>query len=302
MSIIYRIFNVVTEHFYIGSTLNPRRRKWEHWNDLKLGVHHCAALQAAWTMYGPDAFDFEVLEEVADPNTLRHIEDTYLLNHAGKEYCYNSSFSALNGGFVSPDVGAKISATLRQLYSKKEAHPRYGKTHSDETKAKISRARKGKMAGQEHYRYGKTLSPEVREKIGNTQRGVRKKPRVYTPEGLARAQENMRCVAAEHPQEAKAWEEVLAKFPEDVCQRYDFSKAVYTGALARITGVVCPSHGGFSNYSAQFRKGRGCPQCGAGQRAESKRKQMKEVWATPEGRKAMLDARKKLVDTPDSEA
>jgi hypothetical protein len=90
-----------------------------------------------------------------------------------------------------------------------------------------------------------------------------------------------------------AFAEVHAKFPAEVQERYDFSKAVYTGALIRIEGCVCPDHGVFSQYAAQFRKGRGCPQCGGAQRAESKKAQMKEAWANPEERSKMLAARNK---------
>ena len=67
------------------------------------------------------------------------------------------------------------------------------------------------------------------------------------------------------------FEQVLNKFPVEVQQRYDFSGAVYTGALNRIENVVCPDHGVFSQYAAQFRKGRGCPQCGGEVRTEKRR-------------------------------
>jgi hypothetical protein len=60
--------------------------------------------------------------------------------------------------------------------------------------------------------------------------------------------------------------EVVAKFPPS---EYDFSKAEYKGALVRIEGVVCPVHGEFSQYAAQFRKGRGCPKCGVESRVVS---------------------------------
>jgi hypothetical protein len=61
----------------------------------------------------------------------------------------------------------------------------------------------------------------------------------------------------------KSITDVVAKFPPS---KYDFSHAKYHGALVRIEGVVCPTHGEFSQYAAQFRKGRGCPKCGAEER------------------------------------
>jgi len=67
-------------------------------------------------------------------------------------------------------------------------------------------------------------------------------------------------------------QEVIAKFPPDIRQRYDFSRAVYTSALKPITGIVCNEHGVFQQYAAQFRKnGAGCPKCGERKRVRSRR-------------------------------
>lgn len=65
----------------------------------------------------------------------------------------------------------------------------------------------------------------------------------------------------------KTLEQTLALFPLQILERYDFSNATYKGALVPMTGIVCPTHGTFQQYSAQFRKdGAGCPSCGAAQR------------------------------------
>ena len=65
----------------------------------------------------------------------------------------------------------------------------------------------------------------------------------------------------------KPTHEIVAKFPQHVQVRYDFSNAKYKGALTPITGIVCYKHGEFQQYSAQLRKdGAGCPQCGMDQR------------------------------------
>jgi hypothetical protein len=99
------------------------------------------------------------------------------------------------------------------------------------------------------------------------------------------------------PHEPKGLESVLAKFPAEVLVAYDFSNAVYTGALSRITGVFCEQHGIFSNYAARFRKGSGCPECGEIRRAASKKVQMLEAWADDAQRIEMLAARKKVAPT-----
>lgn len=77
----------------------------------------------------------------------------------------------------------------------------------------------------------------------------------------------------------KTFDEVRNMFPESVLTAYDFSAAQYLGALSRIHGVRCPVHGEFSQYSAQFRKGRGCPACGVVKRAAKGRTPAQEYFA-----------------------
>lgn len=271
MAVIYRITNMMNDKYYIGSSQSFERRVWQHKNDLKRGVHKNPKLQAAWTKYGEDAFVFEILETVPDDQQLQ-VEDTYLVQHLDNPLCYNINRYA-------------------------EA-PRLGIPMTEASKAQLSQNRKGKHAGEEHYRYGKILSEETRKKIGDTQRGVKKNPRTYSEEGLRRAQQNMKRNAKK--QQPLDFESVKLKFPQDVRDQYDFSNAEYTGALERITGCVCLKHGKFSQYAAQFRKGRGCPECGAEQRAESKRRQMKDYWGTDDGRNMFLSSRNKTVDKPNT--
>lgn len=285
MAYIYKILNVATDDFYIGSSVNFKKRKWEHLNMLKKNEHHCQKLQAAWNEYGADAFEFELLEEVPDEEALR-IEDTYLAQHAGTTACYNTAFTSMQSpGETRAETRAKISETLTDLYKHGHA-PRVGKKHSDATKERISAA---KLANPSRHWLGKPRSAETKQKISAAQKGVPKASRTYTEEGLAKAREVMKQNAREqHPAD---FAEVMAKFSPDIQAKYDFSSAVYTGALVRIEGCVCPAHGVFSQYAAQLRKGRGCPECGAEQRAESKRKQMLSAWATKEGRSTFMDNR-----------
>jgi hypothetical protein len=72
--------------------------------------------------------------------------------------------------------------------------------------------------------------------------------------------------------------DVLAKFPAGVIDRYDFSHAVYNGALERMTNIVCHEHGEFSQYPAQLRKnGAGCQSCGDLVRRAKRRSPCDEV-------------------------
>jgi len=273
MAVIYQITNMINGKYYIGSAESFERRQWQHKADLKRNAHKNPRLQAAWNKYGAEAFVFEILEHVSADRTAFDAENTYLHVHVGRPECYNINTDAIG--------------------------MRTGIPHTQASKDKTSASRKGKGAGAEHYRYGQTVSPEVREKIGAAQRGVPKAPRTFTPEGLERAQENMKRNAK--PQVPADFEAVHAKFPADVQAKYDFTNAVYTGALVRIEGVFCEQHGTFSQYAAQFRKGRGCPACGADQRAASKKAQMLADWASEDGRAKMMAARKTKVAPPPAE-
>jgi group I intron endonuclease len=292
--VIYKIINTLNNNFYVGSTHNQYERFRTHRNKLRGNRHHCAHLQAAWNKYGEAAFVFHVVETLADVSLLQAAEDVWLKNWVGKEECYNHgmrSGAPWRGApkETHPMYGKEVSEETKQLIREarlRQPDPRFGKTHSAETKALISAK---KRANPSKPWEGKERSEETRRKIGDAQRGVKKNPRVYTPEGLEKARENMRRHAVK--METKSFDAVYAKFPQEVKDKYDFTNAVYTGALVRIEGVKCSEHGIFSQYAAQFRKGRGCPSCGAGERAESKRKQMKEAWATEEGRKTFLDNR-----------
>jgi len=97
----------------------------------------------------------------------------------------------LHPNFGRPKTNAErqaISQSLREFYAADpNNHPRAGKKHSDEARAKIRAAIQGKIAsGEKHYRYGQTLSEDVRKKIGDTQRGVKKASRKITEEGRAK--------------------------------------------------------------------------------------------------------------------
>ena len=290
-NVIYKIRNVINDKFYVGSTVDSRKRFWAHRKALRLGTHDCVHLQRAWNKYGEDCFKFEIVEQLDSRDDLYPAEQKWLDEHFGKDYCYNVAAHADSPmRDASPEIRAKLAAKAKEWH-KNNAHPRQGSAHTDESKAQMSETRRGKHAGTEHYRYGKTLDEATRKKIGDAQRGKAKGPRTFTPEGLVRAQENMRRNARE--QKPADFSVVLAKFPVEIQERYDFTNAVYTGALVRIENCVCPEHGVFSQYAAQFRKGRGCPSCGQVQRSATRRVQMKEAWNDPVEREKMMNARRK---------
>jgi hypothetical protein len=73
---------------------------------------------------------------------------------------------------------------------------------------------------------------------------------------------------------------VIAGFPPQVRERYDFSAAAYHGSTKPMTGIVCPQHGVFEQYVAQLRKdGSGCQACGQNKRVAKRRCETSDVIA-----------------------
>ena len=83
---IYKIVNKYNDHFYIGSSLNIKKRQYTHFSKLKHNSHHCYHLQNAFNIYGADAFYFLIkkYDNLKDEKELRELEERYI------SYCWNS--------------------------------------------------------------------------------------------------------------------------------------------------------------------------------------------------------------------
>jgi group I intron endonuclease len=201
--VIYKIVNLVNDKFYVGSTTNKKVRFREHRKQLRGNRHHCKHLQSAWNKYGEDKFDFHVVEEVPEGRSLCAAEDVWLREHYGRDYCYNSGATAVapwrgvpkeqHPNFGVPkteEQRQQISKTLKEFYAADyNNHPRVGKTHTEETKAKISAS---KRANPSKYWGGKERDEETKLKISIAQSGKPKAPgRKVSEEGRAKIQANI---------------------------------------------------------------------------------------------------------------
>jgi len=107
---IYTITHKSSGRVYLGSTVDFKKRWYNHLSDLRRGVHHSPILQAAWNKYGENAFEFEVVM-TCPPNMIWHYEQQHL-DHM-KPY-YNVNPCA--GGY---QPGHKVSAETRRKQSEK---------------------------------------------------------------------------------------------------------------------------------------------------------------------------------------
>jgi group I intron endonuclease len=156
---IYKIINVINNKFYVGSAVNFSRRKARHFSELRHNKHNNRWLQASWNKHGEQAFVFVVVEEVIDKALLLEVENRWLKEHVGKEYCYNIGVDATApmlgmSGEDSPTWGRKRTPEELTAQSWK------GKNHSKEAKQKI----RGALIG--HH-----VSTSTRAKISATLSG-----------------------------------------------------------------------------------------------------------------------------------
>lgn len=66
----------------------------------------------------------------------------------------------------------KLKMSLNHDDRSGEKHPMYGKHHSKEARAKMSKSRMGKRMGKDNPRYGVHLSIETKEKIRKARKGI----------------------------------------------------------------------------------------------------------------------------------
>jgi len=153
---IYKITCLVNNKVYIGQSKDIIRRLSHHKTLLKHNKHSNEHLQSAHNKYGLDNFTFETLEEcIEDDIDLREV---YWIN------IHNSTDRTV--GF-NIQVGGCITKSHSDESKIKMSHSHMGKKLLEETKTKIGNANKG----ENNILYGKHLSDEVRYKISQSKKG-----------------------------------------------------------------------------------------------------------------------------------
>lgn len=143
---IYIIKNTVNSRVYIGSAIDFRIRKNKHITHLNKNIHCNKKLQRFVNKYGIDKLVFSLIELCSKDN---------LLN---REQFYINDYNAVKNGFnILPTAGNwlnhKHSQKTKDKISKvKKGIPStgmLGKTHTSETKNKISIKAKGRKQSVE---------------------------------------------------------------------------------------------------------------------------------------------------------
>jgi group I intron endonuclease len=184
---VYRIRNLQNGKVYIGSSKDIEERWRQHTLKLNRGTHPCRKLLNAWKKYGSSTFQFEIIELCSLAELLdreQHWIDTTMAYTTG----YNSRPKA------ESCLGYKRGAPTEEHKRKNaEAHTgsknsNWGKPRSEQTKAKIASAQKGKprakhseatralMSQNRKLRYSTGVTKEHRQQLIEA-----RKKRVYHP-------------------------------------------------------------------------------------------------------------------------
>lgn len=162
---IYMIRHLPSGRVYIGRSLNISRRWTVHRWELNAGRHQNEYLQRTWTRDGAGAFVFTVLEACAIDATVS-AEERHMAEHraAEREFGFNLLGSECGALRHSTETKECLRALALARGAKGDRHPNFGKKASEEVRAKMSAAGKGRPSTKR----GVPLSEEQKRKVSET--------------------------------------------------------------------------------------------------------------------------------------
>ncbi len=198
---IYVIRNAANGKVYVGSAKIVSERWAYHRRALRGGYHHSYKLQRAWAKYGAGAFDFALVETVAEASLLKReqfwLDQTGAARH-GYNICPIAGTSL--GAKQSKETRAKLIGRVpTTLTRERMAAAQRGRKHTEATRAKIGNAHRGKVVSAETRKRlseaSRNISPETRARLSAAARN-------RTPEHKARIAAAM--IGKTHGPEARA--------------------------------------------------------------------------------------------------
>lgn len=130
---IYKITNIESGKFYIGSSKEIETRFTDHKNDLRKNNHSNIILQRSWNLHGEDKFTFEIIEECSPDQCL--IREQHYLDLL-KPYTgigYNINKNANGGDSFTYHPNKEEMREKNRVLSTGENNPMFGRTHSSES-------------------------------------------------------------------------------------------------------------------------------------------------------------------------
>lgn len=168
---VYKI--TLNGRIYVGSAVCLSNRWKSHRHELSRGKHHSRFLQSAYDKHGISEAAFEVLEAVEDTSKLIEREQAWL-----------DRLRPFDGGYNTCRVaGSRLGVPATAETKAKQSKAHKGKIFSAETRKKLAEASRGHAVSDEMRakisaanRKRGPLSKEQREKISAAHRGKPKSP------------------------------------------------------------------------------------------------------------------------------
>ena len=193
---IYKITCLVTGKFYIGSSVDLKRRKFWHFCQLRHNKHKNVHLQKAFNKYGADNFVFSVVEflpTAINKYDIISIEQRYIDNlkacdhKIGYNICRVAGQPGERTGFKHSKKTIKLFSEQRKDKKKSEGFKQIlskmykGKSMKERTKnPEWSNNKKGKsmkeITGDENWtdpKIGRKHTPEAIQKMSKSKQGKR---------------------------------------------------------------------------------------------------------------------------------
>ena len=149
---IYGIHNLINDKWYVGQAVNIRARWNAHKSMLSRNERESIHLLRAWQKYGPDAFEWVILEECS-PEVLDEREKYWISQKDSYKNGYNRTLGG--GGIHGYQITKEHKEKIKKATLAKWADPEHRKvrlnamrtaTDTDEYRSKISEAGKKNWA------------------------------------------------------------------------------------------------------------------------------------------------------------
>jgi group I intron endonuclease len=139
---MYKIGNNLNGKVYIGQTIKPEYRWYQHRSYAQKENKHKQYIHSAMAKYGVDNFTFEVIATCKTQEDADEIESILILqyNSRSKEYGYNLKAGGNSSPHSEETKQKQREATLKQIEDK--GHPAQGKKWTDDQKTKLSQSLK----------------------------------------------------------------------------------------------------------------------------------------------------------------
>lgn len=191
---IYKITNINTNCFYIGSAINIKRRKSEHYRMLYNNTHYNKKLQESFNLHGDENHIFEVIANCPNEYLIK-LEQFFITNL--KPTLNIATFAGSVLGLKHKEsskekmrlakLGTKRSEETKLKISLNNTRNNKGKKCSDKTKQAVSLSNKTRVISTETRlkhainMKNRVITEETRKKLSNSLKGIKIGRRKSTP-------------------------------------------------------------------------------------------------------------------------